>query len=66
MIEYDYIHDTTSHCSCLVVERVSMNFSDNPRINSKTKYIIYKLLFIELKRNLCNKNNIFSLHVVLF
>ena len=28
----DYIHDTSSHCSCLVVERVSTNFSDNPRI----------------------------------
>ena len=29
--EYDYIHDKTSHCSCSVVERVSTNFSDNPR-----------------------------------
>ena len=26
------MHYKTSHCSCSVVERVSTNFSDNPRI----------------------------------
>ena len=30
-MDYDYIHDATSHCSCLVVERVYTNFSDNAR-----------------------------------
>ena len=32
---------TTSHCSCSVVERVSTNFSDNPRKNHSNSVKTY-------------------------
>ena len=42
--EYDYIHDTTSHCSCSVVARVSTNFSDNPRMCQDNIWIFQMIM----------------------